>query len=121
MYINESGNVVNSGGYEILLNGNTVSATDLIVNNGSYDANLITFTIDGMALYVEEGMTWEEYVNSDYNTLGLEIRNHSDIYEIYYDQDPGYVVGNHEHNPIDYTDIISSSEQYIFIGLGWFV
>ena len=119
MYVNESGNVVNSGGYEILLDGNTVSATDLIVNNGSYDANLITFTIDGMTLYAENGMTWEEFVNSEYNTLGLEIINRSDnIYDIYYDQDHGYIVGNHEYNPINYTDIISSSEQYVFIGLG---
>ncbi len=73
MYINESNNVVNSGGYEILFNGNTVSATDIIVNNGNYDANLITFTIQGMTLYAEDGMTWEEYVNSEYNILPLII------------------------------------------------
>lgn len=72
-----------------------------------------------MTLYAEDDMTWEEYVNSEYNTLGLEIINRSDnIYDIYYDQDHGYIVGNHEYNPINYTDIISSSEQYVFIGLG---
>ncbi len=116
MYINESGNVVNSGGYEILLDGNKVSVTDLIVNNGNYNTGLITFTIDEVEYQAYNGMTWEEYVNSEYNTLGLEIINRSDnIYDIYYDQDPGYVVGNHEYNPINYTDIISSSEQYVFI------
>ena len=75
MYINESGNVVNSSGYEILLDGNTVSGADILVNNGSYDANLIAFIIEGMTLYAENGMTWEEYVNSEYNEYNFEIFN----------------------------------------------
>ena len=32
---------------------------------------LITFTIDGVEYQAEGGMTWEEYVNSEYNTIPL--------------------------------------------------
>ena len=31
------------------------------------ETNLITFTIDGVEYQAEEGMTWEEWVNSEYN------------------------------------------------------
>jgi hypothetical protein len=31
--------------------------------------NLITFKIDGSEYQAEEGMTWEEWVNSEYNTI----------------------------------------------------
>lgn len=37
----------------------------------SWESNLIkliTFTVDGIEYQAEEGMTWEEWVNSDYNT-----------------------------------------------------
>ena len=33
----------------------------------------ITFTINEETYYADEGMTWEEWVNSEYNTLGLKI------------------------------------------------
>ena len=36
---------------------------------------LITFTIDGTTYQAEEGMTWEEWVNSEYNidmTFGID-------------------------------------------------
>lgn len=35
--------------------------------------NLITFTIDGEEYQAEEGMTWEEWVNSEYNTIFARI------------------------------------------------
>jgi hypothetical protein len=39
-----------------------------VVNDGEESSgNLITFTIDGTEYQAEEGMTWEEFVNSDYN------------------------------------------------------
>ena len=37
------------------------------------ETNLITFTIDGVEYQAEEGMTWEEYINSEYNTIPLTI------------------------------------------------
>ena len=35
--------------------------------------NLITFYIDNTQYQAEEGMTWEEWVNSEYNTDGFYI------------------------------------------------
>lgn len=34
---------------------------------------IITFTIEGVSYYAEEGMTWEEWVNSEYNTINFKI------------------------------------------------
>lgn len=36
---------------------------------------LITFTINSVEYQAEEGMTWEEWVNSDYNTGSWKISN----------------------------------------------
>ena len=110
MYINESGNVVNSSGYEILLDGNTVSGTDIIVNNGSYDANLITFTIDGMTLHAEEGMTWEKFVDSDFNTSGIYVVDN----QVYLnDGNLGYI-GSDGYSTLVYpSDIINHNYEYI--------
>jgi hypothetical protein len=36
---------------------------------------LITFTVDGVEYQAEETMTWEEWVNSEYNTDGFYISN----------------------------------------------
>ena len=33
--------------------------------------DLLTFTINGILYYASEGMTWEEWIESDYNTLSL--------------------------------------------------
>ena len=45
----------------------TVSA---VVNNGY---SIIEFTLDGETYQAREGMTWGEFINSNYNTLGLWI------------------------------------------------
>lgn len=34
-------------------------------------SSLITFTIDGIEYQAEEGMTWEEWCNSEYNVDGF--------------------------------------------------
>ncbi len=34
------------------------------------NVQLITFTIDGTEYQAEEGMTWEEWMASDYDTVG---------------------------------------------------
>lgn len=34
-------------------------------------SNLITFTVDGVEYQAEEGMTWQEWCNSEYNTHGF--------------------------------------------------
>lgn len=38
-----------------------------VVNDGEDSVNLITFTIDGTEYQAEEGMTWGEWVDSEYN------------------------------------------------------
>jgi hypothetical protein len=39
-----------------------------IVNASTLDITLITFTFMDITYYAEEGMTWEEFINSSYNT-----------------------------------------------------
>lgn len=48
---------------------------DLYLVEGA--ATLISFTIDGTAYQAEEGMTWQEWVNSSYNTYGCTIEGSS--------------------------------------------
>ena len=38
-------------------------------NGGAGESNLINFSLDGIALQAEKGMTWEQWVNSEYNTF----------------------------------------------------
>ena len=41
-----------------------------VIDDGEYSGGLITFTIDGVEYQAEEGMTWGEWVNSEYNVNG---------------------------------------------------
>lgn len=42
-----------------------------LINDGEESVgSLITFTIDGIEYQAEEGMTWGEWVNSEYNVDG---------------------------------------------------
>ena len=50
--------------------------------------SLISFTIDGTSYQAEEGMTWEQWVNSDYNTEFSVLDN-----TIYNSRRNGYVDG----------------------------
>jgi hypothetical protein len=48
-----------------------------VVDDGEESGgNLITFTIDGTEYQAEEGMTWEEWVNSEYNVINASILVH---------------------------------------------
>jgi len=40
---------------------------------------LITFTIDGAEYQAEEGMTWEEWCNSSYNTIEADVDSYGEI------------------------------------------
>ncbi len=42
---------------------------------------LITFTIEGTSYQAEDGMTWREWVNSDYSPVGFSIDTESNIVE----------------------------------------
>ena len=37
------------------------------------DVYLMTFTIDSNFYQAEEGMTWGEFISSNYNTIGLKV------------------------------------------------
>lgn len=47
-----------------------------MIYNLAHNGNkLITFTIDGTTYQAIDGMTWGEWVNSEYNTIGAYISN----------------------------------------------
>lgn len=52
---------------EVVLDYSTSYHTISIITNSSDEANLITFTIDNTNYQAEEGMTWEEWVESSYD------------------------------------------------------
>lgn len=45
--------------------------------------NLISFTIDGITYFAEEGMTWRDWVDSEYNVDGYGIAVEQGLYCIY--------------------------------------
>lgn len=47
----------------------------MIYNLAHGGDKLITFTIDGTTYQAMNGMTWGEWVNSEYNTIGAYISN----------------------------------------------
>lgn len=47
--------------------------SNAVKQNSSQTANVISFTIVGTPYQAKEGMTWEEWVNSEYNTEGYII------------------------------------------------
>lgn len=79
-----SGNVVTV--YSINKSAEAVTLTFEIVKvykvwDGSYTegtgASLINFTIGGTSYSAEEGMTWEEWCNSEYNTIGASANSNA--------------------------------------------
>lgn len=44
-------------------------------DNGSHEAVIINFSIEDFQFQAEEGMTWLEWVNSEYNTEGACVYN----------------------------------------------
>lgn len=55
----------------------TVTFEDLTLDYSTVDSSvtLISFTISGTTYYAEEGMTWEEWIDSAYNTGGFYSSN----------------------------------------------
>lgn len=52
-------------------NGDIDEALDRIITIQNELLGIITFTIDGTEYTADKGMTWREWVNSEYNTIGL--------------------------------------------------
>lgn len=90
-----------------------VLITDKLRTDVSYvikmDNNLISFSIDGVNYFAEEGMTWEEWVNSEYNSTkefyisGANIYYGMYMYKVKYDISRSILI----------TDIITNNYNYI--------
>jgi hypothetical protein len=81
--------------------------------NNVNDTKLITFYIDNKEYQYEKGMTWEEWINSQYNTdnfvfYGNVIKNNG------YRCDGLYVYTNGRHIYVEGTDYIDEKNTYKF-------
>ena len=76
-----------------------------ILDDGEDSINLITFSINGTEYQAKEGMTWEEWVNSEYNTSDYYI-----MFEQVYVADTGYI------NNVTPLDIILNNGVYLSSG-----
>lgn len=101
-----SSNPITSGAvYSVL--GDIQSALDAILGSG---VTLITFTIEGTSYQAEEGMTWQQWVDSSYNTGGWNINSHSEVSNSTY---TGFV------NNVNSQDVIIANNNYtIYVGGG---
>lgn len=100
-----SSNPITSGAvYSVL--GDIQSALDTILGGG---VTLITFTIEGTSYQAEEGMTWQQWVDSSYNTEGWNVLNHN----IQNPTQTGLV------NNVNSQDVIIANNNYIiYVGGG---
>lgn len=92
-------------------NGLNVYGTITVTTTGSGSStNLISFTIDGTSYQAQEGMTWEQWVASSYNTGGFKVVSN---YGNYY---PATSTGVYLKNPEGYialsTAVIISGGAY---------
>ena len=107
--------------YVLQYNGTQITPTDVIIAGYNYEINtatLISFTIsttEGESLstnQAEEGMTWEQWIASEYNTSGLTIGTESGNSVVYYSyQDTNYVL-QYDGAQITPTDTIVSNRNY---------
>lgn len=74
----------------------------------SFSAKTFTFTINNVTYTAEVGMTWNDWVNSSYNTYGYYIYNNYVM--AYYDETLQYYPS---WTPVSPTDTIISGENYI--------
>ena len=75
--------------------------------------NLITFTIDGTEYQAEEGMTWEEWVASEYNTGTFECKSNSNYISYKYDGIPTYVADGQYGGRVTKTSTIDPNKNYM--------
>lgn len=59
--------------------GTVTPPTDPEQPGDGEEANLITFTIDGTEYKAEEGMTWGEWIDSEYNTFGFRLTPYNKV------------------------------------------
>lgn len=78
---------------------------------------LISFTIDGITYQAEEGMTWAEWVDSEYNTDEFVVDG-NDEYICPPNGVAAYYVGDSSSNLVKTSDLITANEQYSILGGG---
>lgn len=71
------------------------------------DVTLISFTFKNTTYQAESGMTWQEWVNSSYNTKGFKIED----YEVKTSSSI-YVVADGDHNPVSPSSSIIANYSY---------
>lgn len=75
------------------------------------ETTLINFTVDGVPYQAENGMTWEEWCNSEYNTDSYSIMLYGEVYS----SDGGqvcYSAGLGIGDPVNSEDEITSEYNY---------
>ena len=83
-------------------------SADADKNNPTEAVELITFTVDGVTYHCEAGMTWADFVDSDYNdrfVFGLDVRDVVD--------ETGGMVTYHDDNDVLSGDKILAGEAYL--------
>ena len=83
-------------------------------------SNLITFTIDGVQYQAEEGMTWEEWINSEYNANNLIYINDIGICKTSdgNGQLTRYTLYTNDYVWVSKNDYIVNNKSYVFMGVG---
>lgn len=82
-----------------------------VVNDGEESGNLITFTVSDTEYQAEEGMTWEEFVNSEYNTSGYFT---STSYDLVIYKGNTLIIGDlNNHSDVNITDLIVENGSYM--------
>ncbi len=71
--------------YSIKVTENGVAVAEAVLQN-----NLITFTLEGISYQAEDGMTWEDWLDSEYNVKGFYIYSSKILVrtELYIGTDP---------------------------------
>ena len=74
------------------------------------DINLITFTINSISYQAEEGMTWEEFINSPYNDGKFAIYSTTSVS---YDSYPLFSDSSYSNEVLAASQIIANSTYYL--------
>ena len=71
------------------------------------EAKFVTFYVAGKECQAKENMTWEEWVNSEYNTLGYSIKDSQIV------KPGGIYLSYKKDNPVNKTDTITENFYYL--------
>lgn len=96
----------------------TGETTDTYENGALYvvesDVTLISFTIDGTTYQAEEGMTWKQWVESDYNTGNYQATTYHIVKDGDYTENVSKSMGVY----VTPDDVIVSDYSYIMSSAG---